>query len=323
MMMAKAMTTTDSDPESQPDAEGAAAAPGAPTGPALPRVAPPRVSAGVSGAPRPPMNAEGSADAFRQLTFVLGPELELVLEGLALESGIAAASTGAKLRNQTLAALLGHWSRAWLHRMQALHALQWGNYTAAMPLIASAAVLLDLERRLVATSAAEWREWLATAPMALAPEDHASELRLHPPGLPQPDIAGLDRSDRLGLIISASGALARVDFGSTLLFAGHGSDSARVAIAFGERDFHLGLAELEMGWLIELSAIQVALARNWTAVLAAVDGAGADRFAAGAAAALARAERCRIEAAERGGRRRWLLHNWRARPGGAPRRLLL
>ena len=111
------------------------------------RVSPPKVFGEAVAAGKPPAGSAGAQDAYRQTGFVLGAEVDLVVSGLALEGQVADASSGAKFRTQVTASALGLWSRSWLSRLQALHALQWGNYTAAMPLVRAAAdscVLLAL-----------------------------------------------------------------------------------------------------------------------------------------------------------------------------------
>src|SRR5690606_36482777 len=96
------------------------------------RVSPPRVFSGVAHAPRPPAEAGGAADAHRQARFVLGEELDLVLSILEAEAGIAQDASGSKYRNQLVAVALATWSRAWASRLEALHAVETGNYLTTL-----------------------------------------------------------------------------------------------------------------------------------------------------------------------------------------------
>ena len=281
------------------------------------RVSPPKVFPGVSGAPRP---APGSpaADAFRQTGFVLGGEVDLVLRGLALESSVAEASAGAKYRKQPTAAALGLWSRSWLTRLDALHALQGGNYAAALPLVRAAADYAAAELALLQSDAAEWVEWLDSGGVALAPTEHALEFRLHAFRSGEALAALPD----LGRIYRTVTDLSLSHFGSTVLVAGSESDPARIAMTFGDRDFHLGLAEILLAWLAELSVIHLDGAAAAPASFAPPP-EGRDAFAREAAALAARRDRCRIESAEVGGQSRYLIANWRRTPGAAPKRVLL
>ena len=88
------------------------------------RISPPKVFPIATGAGRPAADAGGSLDSHRQTSFVLDGDLAAVLDGLNLEGGVAAASTGAKSRTQAMVAALGLWSRSWLCRLEALHAVQ-------------------------------------------------------------------------------------------------------------------------------------------------------------------------------------------------------
>jgi hypothetical protein len=283
------------------------------------RVSPPRIFPQATGAAKPPMGAAGSADAYRQTAFVLGGDVDLALEGLNLEGGIADASSGAKHRTQEMASALGLWSRAWLCRLEALHALQWGNYAAALPLIRSAADLQAAELWLLRTAAAEWGEWLSQGGISPAPEEHATEYRLH--AFRSAEI--LAAHEILGPLYRAATDLSLSHFGTTLLLAGNDSTPERVLMTFGDRDFHLGLAELALGWLHLLSVAQVEACIEFERVFSVADGGGLTDFAARARRSAERADRCRVESIEKDGERRYLVVNWRRAPGAAAKRVLL
>jgi hypothetical protein len=283
------------------------------------RVSPPRIFPQATGAAKPPMGAAGSADAYRQTAFVLGGDVDLALEGLNLEGGIADASSGAKHRTQEMASALGLWSRAWLCRLEALHALQWGNYAAALPLIRSAADVQAAELWLLRTGAAEWGEWLSHGGISPAPEEHATEYRLH--AFRSAEI--LAAHEILGPLYRAATDLSLSHFGTTLLVAGNDSTPERVLMTFGDRDFHLGLAELALGWVHLLSVAQVEACIEFERVFSVAAGGGLTDFAARARRSAARADRCRVESIEKDGERRYLVVNWRRAPGAAAKRVLL
>lgn len=286
--------------------------------PVTTRVSPPRISPEVALAPRPPMGAPG-ADAHRQASFVLGGELDLVLRGLALEGACAEASRVSRYRNQVAASAMAFWSRGWLCRVQALHAVQYGNYVAALPLANAAADCLTAVLTAFETGAAEWIAWLDGGAVALAPADHGMQFAPHhappadPVALPGPVVA----------LRQAISILAGPAFAATLLLAGSESSPERVAMTFGDRDFHLALGELVLGWLARLSAFHLEGVLDHPDAFGMSDKAAARAWIAEAAALAAASDRCRLEPVERDGVTRYLVHNWRRQPGGAPRRILL
>lgn len=282
------------------------------------RVAPPRVFPAVDRAPKPPM-ASPSADAYRQLGFVLGQDVDAVVRGLEAESAIADASSDGRHRTQAMASALGPWSRSWLCRSEALQAVAWGNYVAAFPLVRAAADALAARLALLRTGAAEWDEWLAAGGIERAPEEHATEFELHPFRSGET----LAAEPELGRIYRQATDLALPHFGSTLLLAGSESGPGRVAITFGDRDFHHGLAELALGWLLALSALELEGALAHDGVFRIDDVPGTEALVRDLRALVERPGRCRIEEIERGGMRRYLVHDFRRRPQDAARRILL
>lgn len=283
------------------------------------RVSPPKVFAQATRAAKPPMDAAGSADAYRQTTFVLGEEVELVLEGLRLEAAIAEASSGAKYRKQVTVSAMALWSRSWLSRLEALHAIEWGNYAGAVSLVRAAADYQAAMLYLLRTGAAEWDEWLEGGGVQLAPADHATEFQLH--AFRAAEV--LAAHDVLGPVYRIATDLSLSHFGSTLLFAGAESDPARIAVTFGDRDFHVGLAELHLGWLLELGAALLRDIAPFEAAFAAADANLTHTWLAKAQRETTRRDRCRVETVERDGMKRYLVHNWRREPRSAAKKLLL
>jgi hypothetical protein len=196
--------------------------------------------------------------------------------------------------------------------------MQGGNYPAAMPLVRAAADHLAAEVALLEVDTGEWQAWLDGGGVAMAHDQHALEFALHP----FRSAEALARYPGLGRVYRHASDLAMPHFGATLLLAGHASTPERVAPTFGDRDFHLGLAELVLGWLLQLGLEQVsALERHPEAVAPLPPAASEWREAA--AAAIARSDRAAIDDIERDGARRLLVSNWRTRPGDAARRILL
>lgn len=283
------------------------------------RVSPPRIFPHATRAAKPPSAADGSADAYRQLGFVLGDDIGLLLRGLELEGAIAEASAAAKYRTQQMASALGLWSRSWLTRLDGLHAIEWGNYAAALPLIRAAADYQAAMLHLLRSASAEWEDWLASGGIALAPEEHATEYRIH--AFRAAEI--LAAHEILGPLYRAATDLSLSHFGSTIVVAGSDSTPERILMTFGDRDFHAGLAELELGWLLQLGAAQADTLLEFAGVFAVDEPSALGRVSLDAIARAATPGRCTIEAVDREDGTRYLVHNWRRVPGGATKRLLL
>jgi hypothetical protein len=283
------------------------------------RVSPPRIFPQAAAATRPPVGAAGAADAYRQASFVLGADIDLVLEALNAEGEVAEASSGARQRTQPMVAALGLWSRAWLCRLQALHAIQWGNYAAAMPLVRSAADLQAAQLWLMRTGAEEWVAWLESGGVALATAQHATEYRLH--AFRSGEI--LASHAILGPVYRAATDLALSHFGATLLLAGNDSTPERVLMTFADRDYHHGLAELLLGWLHLLASAQAHAIAEAAGPFVIPAGHRIAALSARAAVSGSLPDRCRVETIELDGVQRYLVHNWRRAPGATPKRLLL
>ena len=281
------------------------------------RVSPPRVYPEAERSSRPPAGAAGSADAHRQTSFVLGETVELVLDGLRLESAVAKEAAGARYRNVTVAALLATGSRAWLARLQALHAIEWGAYVSAVPLIAGAAEQEVACAALLQEGETAWRDWLDEDGLSDLHEAHATQFALAPP----PEAGALP--ELLAGVRDAASALAQPSPGATVLLVGGESGPGRLAVTFGDRDFHMALAELTSGWLLALGVAKVELLLDAGDVLpiSALD--GLRRWARSARRELEAPRRCRMERREVGGADRYVVENWRRAPAGAVRRIVL
>ncbi len=260
----------------------------------------------------------GAADAHRQTAFVLGEEVGHALAGLRLESAVAGEAAGARHRTVAVAALLATGSRGWLARLQALHALEWGNYAAAVALVASAAELEAACAALIADGGGAWRGWLEGDGLRDLPEERAAGIALGAP----PEVADLPA--RLAETRAAAGALAGAAPGATILLAGGESGAGRLAVTFGDRDFHLGLAELTGGWLLALGAAKAELLLAEGGPLPLPDADALRGWAREAERLLSEPRRCRMERATDGdGDERYVIENWRRAPTGAGRRLAL
>ena len=281
------------------------------------RVSPPRVYPEAERSSRPPAGAAGSADAHRQTAFVLGETVELVLDGLRLESAVANEAAGSRYRNVTVAALLATGSRAWLARLQALHSVEWGAYAAAVPLIASAAEQEAAWAALLQDGAASWRAWLDADGLSDIHDAHATQFNMGSP----PEDGNLP--ELLAGVRGAAGVLASPSPGASLLLAGGESSPGRLAVTFADRDFHMALAELTSGWLLALgvAAVELLLEAGDTLPISAPEALA--RWARSARRELESPRRCRMEPREVAGEERYVVENWRRAPSGAVRRIVL
>ena len=270
-------------------------------------------------ASRPPADAAGSADAHRQTGFVLGEETDHILAGLTLESAVAADAAGSRFRNVTVAAALAIGSRGWLARLQALHVIEWGNYAAAVPLIASAAEHEAACAAALGDAAAGWESWLAEGGLADLSEERATAFALGRRQAP----AAVDGLPLLAEVREAATVLAQPSPGATLLLAGGASGEGRLAVTFGDRDFDVGLAELTLGWLLAVGVGKAEVLLAAEAVLPIPDGDALRGWSERASALLAGPRRCRIGRIELAGEPRYAVENWRRAPGGAVRRIIL
>jgi phage-related protein len=95
-----------------------------------------------------------------------------------------------------------------------------------------------------------------------------------------------------------------------------------MAVTFAGNSFHLGWAELILGWLLALAEAQTSTALDAADAISASDEAMSEhrRLSKETEAALGGRRRCYIEEVEEG---RYLFHNFRRTSSGAPKKLLL
>ncbi|MGE0686870.1 MAG: hypothetical protein AB7P33_09015, partial [Dehalococcoidia bacterium] len=129
----------------------------------------------------------------------------------------------------------------------------------------------------------------------------------------------------LGAVYRASADLARPNFGASLLQVAPESNNQRLAIAFADSAFHLGWAELHLGWLLALTARQVRVIVDADTIFPVSDERRAEYADLQAAvdSALTSTDRCRIEEVREGSDRRYLVHDFRRNSSGSPKKVLL
>ena len=259
-------------------------------------------------------------DAYRQTQFVLGKDLRLFAEGMALHLRILNDSSHSRYRTHVYAAVVSSWSRAYGTLADACALVVRGSYATVPNLVRSACELIASEYQLHREEMGEYIGWMLGH---LKPDEDHKAFDI---GLGH-YFAGstLAADELLRTVYRASSDLGRPNFGATLLIAGPESNSARVAYAFDDHAFHVALAEIELGWLLRLCERQIAVAVHMGDVLnitPETHTSYAD-YAARVNGLLAGPNRARIEEVASDNAKRWLISNFRRQPSGAPKKMLL
>ena len=259
-------------------------------------------------------------DAWRQTGFLLGDDLRLAGENLELQAALAKTGYTPSARTMIMAGFASLWSRGFLSTSDALGLARRGSYQAALALVRQAiecvGAQMNLEHELDA-----WRRWTHEA-YGRDDASHAVEIGVgHYFGG-----ESIARDEHLRVMYRAVSDFSRPNFGPTALFAAADANHERYPLVFADQAFHLGWAQLVLGWALRLGVIQLHAAMH----LSQHFPAGAelrDRIVAHVAAVealLAAPDRCRVEElADDEGRRRHLVVEFRRRAADAPRRLLL
>lgn len=271
--------------------------------------------------PEKPQGASQAAqDAYRQTTFVLGNDLRLFEEGMNLQLRIVRDSSHSSFRKHPYAALIGLWSRSFLALADACLLATRGSYASCPPLVRAACELIAAQQQLHASEMELFLEWLAAG---FAPNEAHKAFEL---GLGR-YFAGetLAADERLRRIYRPASELGRTSFGATALLVGPESNKQRLALSFADPSFHLGWAEVVLGWLLALSERQVAVAVHAQGVFSVPEDThrAYAELARRTEEALARADRCFVEEIEEGQDRRYLVHNFRRASSGVPKKVLL
>ncbi len=259
-------------------------------------------------------------DAHRQTQFVLGADLRLFAEGMALQLRILNDSSHARYRTHAYAAVVGTWGRAYAALADACLLITRGSYASVPNLVRSVCELVAAEYQVKHEEMGEYVGWLLEH---LRPDEEHKALDV---GLGH-YFAGttLAADDQLRLVYRASSDLGRPNFGATLLEVAPESNNLRLAYTFGDASFHVAWAEIEFGWLLRLCERQLAVAVHMHDVLNITPETHAAyaAYAARVDELLGNPGRARIAEVESDGFKRWLIHNVRRQPSGAPKKVLL
>jgi hypothetical protein len=286
---------------------------------------PPQRVSGIKGpeayAPpsKPPESAgENAQDAYRQTRFVLGEDLDLLHDLMDLQLGLV--KDAYQTRTPEAAAILGLWSRSYTYVSDAALLLTRGSYASVLPLARAACECIAATEGLRLGEMSMHHEWLSNT---LTPNEQfkAFEFQLGR-YFAQEVVVG---DDVLRAVYRPAADLGRPAFGATLLQTGPESNNIRLAISFADASFHLGWAEITLGWLLALATRQLQVVIEATEIFPISDERRQryESLRKQTSATLDRADRCRIEEVEDRGDRRYLVHNFRRAASASPKKILL
>ncbi|MFA7248060.1 MAG: hypothetical protein WC273_00325 [Dehalococcoidia bacterium] len=260
-------------------------------------------------------------DAWRQTAFTCAEDLRLAAANLDLQARLAATGYTASARTMVMAGYAGLWSRAFSATSDSIGLVRRGAHQSALPLLRQAAEFIAAQRLDDAPEA--WRRWTHAAYGRNEPA-RAVEIPLGE----RPPEAAIAADEHLRLIARATDDLGGPAFGPTALFVANEATRERYPLNFADHAFHLGWAELLLGWALRLGLVQLRTSLDLGAHFPAPDALRAEAAAhlRDAEALLASRDRCHLEESpDAGGTApaRLLLVQFRRRPGDAPRRVLL
>lgn len=259
-------------------------------------------------------------DTYRQTQFALGKDLRLFAEGMELQLAILRDSSHSRYRTHTYAAVAGTWSRAYSALGDAALLITRGSYASVPNIVRSVCELIAAQHQLQREEMPEFVGWMLGH---LKPDEEHKAFDI---GLGH-YFAGttLAADAEMRLVYRSASDLGRPNFGATLLEVGPESNNTRLALSFADPSFHFAWAEIELGWLLRLCERQIAVAAHMPDVLNITPETHTAyaAFASRVQETLANVARARIEELQSGDFKRWLIHNFRRQPSGAPKKMLL
>mgnify|MGYP005817664419 CR=1 FL=1 len=262
---------------------------------------------------------EFADDAWRQTGFLCGEELGLIAAGLDVQTRLVGAGYTPSARNMTMAAFASLWSRAFLSTSDAVSLVRRGAYQSAMPLLRQAIEFIGAQRG-VGDEMDEWRRFTHEA------YGRHEATRSIEVGLGSYFSGESIASDQdLRLIYKAASDFGRPNFGPTAVLVANEASHERYPLVFADQAFHLGWAQLLLGWSLRLNVAQLHLALHLGQYFPAADEVREEAAAHVRAveALLDRDDRCRLqEWQDEHGRKRHLLTEFKRRPADASQRLL-
>ncbi|MEX0684245.1 MAG: hypothetical protein WD904_05255 [Dehalococcoidia bacterium] len=263
--------------------------------------------------PARPVGSAAVQDAHRQTNFLLPDDLILFERAMNVQLQVVAAN--AKGRTLQHAGLFTLWSRAYSALADSCVLVTQASYASAAPLLRAALDCIAVQRALIASGYEPYEEWYAGA-VTQVKERLATAFDL-----------GRYRSaemligeERLGPLYRLLTDLAMPHFGSSALLVAPDSNAQKLSAGFADNAFHLGWAELTMGWLLELASAQVATALSTEELkLSKTLRSDCEAAVRDVGVTLASKRRCYVEPLGD----RFMFFNFRRTATGQPRRIIL
>lgn len=258
-------------------------------------------------------------DAFRETSFALALDLRWLQDAFSLQRKIVEQSYGSSFRNRRYASALMFWSRVYSAGIEARALAARASYSAALPLMRATMEWLGAEQAVVGEEQIEFEDWLRGAWSNNA-EHHAIEV-----GMGQ-YMAGqqIAMAPEMADAYRAVSELSRSHFGATAILTADGSHDKRLLVNWADEAFHLGWAQLLIGWQITIQDRQCRFAvGSGLFGVESEDRQEYQRLHRQSQTILQDQRRCRGEWIIDNGRQRLLIDGFRRQPSGAPKRILL
>jgi len=259
-------------------------------------------------------------DAWRQAGFNLTQDLRLISDGLDIQARFAASGYKPSSRNMTMAGFATLWSRSLLTTSDAVGLVRRGAYQSAVPLARQTIELVSAQIGLT-NELDEWRRWTHEA---YARNDRARAVEQTVGHYFSGETIAADPDLRVAY--RAASDFGRPNFGPSALFAANEANHERYPLIFGDQTFHVGWAELILGWLLLTNNRQLHLALHLESLFPATSSLReqTNTHVQAVAQQLADARRCRVEEyKDVDGRKRLLLTGFRRQPSDQGKRVLL
>lgn len=269
---------------------------------------------------RPEEAATAEQDAFRQTQFLLRDDLSLFADLQSLQLALVQDAYPSRYRSHALGAVVALWSRAYAYLADALLLLSRGGYISCLPLARTACEVIAAQEALRTGAQDGYNLWLMHT---LKPDETFKAFEFELGRFFAGEVLASDPMLR-GIYRPAS-ELARPNFGASLLQTAPESNNLRLALSFGDRTFHLGWAELSLGWLLALSMRQLQIICDYADVFPVSEQRRSvyEALSARVEGALGRDDRCRMEEVETPSARRYIVSGFRRSASAVPKKIVL
>ena len=258
-------------------------------------------------------------DAFRETSFALPLDLRWLNDAFTLQRKIVEQSYGSSFRNRRYASALIFWSRVYSAGLEARTLTARASYSAALPLLRAMMEWLGAEQAVVGDEQVEFEDWLRDA-WSNNQDHHATEIGMGQYMAGQQIAMAPETADAY----RAVSELSRSHFGASALLSADGSHDKRFLVNWSDEAFHLGWAQLLIGWQIVIQDRQCRFAvGSGLFGVESEDRQEYQRLHRQTQSLLEDARRCHATWIIDNGRQRLLIDNYRRQPSGAPKRILL